>query len=184
MIKCFCDKCKKEIQINELCRVGDETSVKSIRGDILAKFDIAHEFCGECYTKYERLNVSLCKFMEMSNEEIELALYTFKVGDKVITDDGRIGIITDICTCDKCKERGFYEPKVKLEVGLDSIWITDRDKDNGFINFYSIGDQVFGNIDEKCFDRIKEQISERKRELVELEAQLNVARSLKEAEDK
>jgi uncharacterized protein (UPF0218 family) len=134
--------------------------------------------------KYHKVyNIDIKDFMEMSDEEIEFSLYTFKVGDKVVTDDGRVGIITDICTCDSCKKRGFYEPKVKLEVGIGDIWITDTCKNNGFINFYSIGDQVFGNIDEKCFDRIKEQISERKRELVELEAQLNVIQSLKEAED-
>lgn len=36
--------------------------------------------------------------------------YNFKVGDKVVTVYGETGVIVDICTCDNCKERGFYEP--------------------------------------------------------------------------
>jgi hypothetical protein len=183
MIKFFCDKCEKEKPINKMNRIVQEEWAYANGAKVLSFPVAAHDLCEKCYEKYEKLNIDIKDFMEMSDEEIELALYTFKVGDKVITNDGQIGIITDICTCDKCKERGFYEPKVKLEVGLDSIWITDIDKKNGFINLYSIGDQVFGNIDEECFGRIKEQISNRKRELVELEAQLNVVQSLKEVED-
>ena len=185
MIKYYCDKCGKETTGDKIQRVIQYIHAVDSRGNKLAEFPrAAYDLCEECHSKYDKLDLEIKDFMEMSDEEIELALYTFKVGDKVITDDGCIGTITDICTCEPCKKRGFYEPRVKLEVGLDGIWITDTDKNNGFANFYSIGDQVFGNIDEKCIDRIKEQISDRRREIVELEAQLNVVETLKEEKEK
>jgi tryptophanyl-tRNA synthetase len=66
-----------------------------------------------------------------------------------------------------------------MTIGNDQIWITDIDKKNGFISFYQIGDQVFGNVDEEAAERIKERIAELRHELAEYESQLNVVKELK-----
>lgn len=72
----------------------------------------------------------------------------FKIGDEVITSTGKVGRITHICTCDSCKDRGFYEPRVEVDIGNEPIHITVNDKRDNFSSFYKIGDKVFGNIDE------------------------------------
>lgn len=180
MIKFICDKCEADTSGDKIKRVIEKVYARDSRGNKLVGFPAAiHDLCEECHEKYEKLDIDIKNFMKMSEEEIELALYTFKVGDKVITDDGRIGTITGICTCEQCKKRGFYEPKVKLEVGLYDIHITNTDKNDGFRSFYKIGDQVFGNIDEECIERTKRSIADRKSEITCFEAQLNVINTLK-----
>ena len=108
----------------------------------------------------------------------------FKVGDEVLTSTGQVGRITDICTCDKCKERGFYEPKVEVEIGSGVIYITDNDKRVNFRSFYKIGDQVFGNIDEEDLlydiESTKEQVKKLQLKLIEFEAQLDVVKKIKQ----
>ena len=47
--------------------------------------------------------------------------YEFAVGDKVITIDGVVGHVVDVCRCDRCLERGFR----KL------TWRSDADHDVG-----------------------------------------------------
>jgi hypothetical protein len=162
MIKVYCDKCGKEITGN-VNMVSEETKATDLYGNVVAKWKDMFHYCDEC--QYEDLTCG------------------FKVGDQVITDNGRIGVIVDICDCESCKRRGFYEPRVKMEIGEGQIYITDTDKKNGFISFYKIGDQVFGNLDEKwLLDVIKgkkEEIRNMQNNLVELEAQLNVVRMLK-----
>lgn len=180
MVKFYCDKCGKETTGDKIKRVIEDQYACDARGNKLMRFPKAtYDLCEECLGKYEKLNIEIQDFMTMSDEDIELALYTFKVGDEVITDDGRVGTITDICTCEKCKERGFYEPKVTTETGIYDIYITDTDKNNGFISYYKIGDKVFGNVDEKAEKRIKEDIHTRKSELIALETQLDVLSILK-----
>ena len=162
MIKVFCDKCGKEITDN-VNMVTEET--KAFNGEsVVIKFTSAsYQYCDEC----------------MKND----LTCGFKVGDKVITSTGKVGRITDICTCERCKERGFYKPKVEVEIGNDAIYITDNDKRVNFRSFYKIGDKVFGNIDEDDvlynIKSTKEQIKELQSELIELEAQLNVVKMLK-----
>ncbi len=80
----------------------------------------------------------------------------FKIGDEVITSTGEIGRITDICTCDLCKRRGFYEPSVEFTIGGAARYISNNDKKDNFRSFYKIGDKIFGNIDE---DDIKKRIN-------------------------
>lgn len=43
----------------------------------------------------------------------------FNVGDYVETNDGKVGYISHICYCDKCKERGFFEPTIKYTDGSE-----------------------------------------------------------------
>jgi hypothetical protein len=139
--------------------------------------------CDTCYALLEsikdKINIYVTseveKFCNMTDEEIELLRYTFKVGDEVITDDGRVGVITDICDCERCKERGFYEPVVEMKIG-SQIYITDTDKKNGFISYYKIGDRVFGNIDDKYLHSHLKTYTEA---IKEIEAQLNVIEGLK-----
>ena len=181
MIKMYCDKCKSEVQTITRLPHTEAAYAHSVK---IMELKIAeYDLCEECLEKFEKLGVDIDDFMKMSYEEIELALYTFKVGDEVITSDGRVGTITDICTCDKCKERGFYEPRINTETGIYDIWITDTDKNNGFISYYKIGDRVFGNVDEEQIDVIKEDIHTRKHEIIALEAQLDVLKLLKKEKE-
>ena len=94
-----------------------------------------------------------------------------------------MGKIIDICTCDKCRKRGFYEPTVEVEIGNNSIYITDNDKRNNFNSFYKIGDKVFGNIDEEdlLYDikSTKEEVRKLQLKLIELDGQLNMINILK-----
>jgi hypothetical protein len=157
MIKVYCDKCGKEITGN-VNTVTEETQAIDCQDNVVATWtDVVH-YCDEC--QYDELTCG------------------FKVGDKVITDDGRVGIIESFCDCDRCKKRGFYEPNVKMTIGNGQIWITDTDKENGFISFYQIGDRVFGNIDDGAAERIKERIAELRHELAEYESQFNMLKSL------
>ena len=162
MIKFYCDKCGKEIAENVNKEV-EETEAIDLHGAVLAKWAKILHYCDEC--QYQDLTCD------------------FKVGDSVITDDGRYGVIESICDCENCKKRGFYEPRVKMKIGADQIWITDTDKRNGFANFYKIGDQVFGNVDKEF---VKDQIQscmqfirEQNEKLVELKMQLDIVNKLK-----
>ena len=163
MIKVFCDKCGKEITDN-VNTVTEETEAKSYDNTVLMKFaGVSYQYCNEC----------------MENE----LNCGFKVGDEVITSTGEVGRIIDICTCQRCKERGFYEPTVEVEIGNNPIYITDNDKRNGFSSFYKIGDQIFGNIDEDAvkdsIKSVKEQVYKLQSELIELNLQLDVINILK-----
>jgi hypothetical protein len=163
MIKIYCDKCGKEITGN-VHAVEERIEAKDCQGAVITRFkgDTLH-YCDQC--QYEDLTCG------------------FKVGDHVVTSSGQVGIITDICTCDQCKKRGFYEPKVEVTIGTGSIYITDNDRRVNFISFYRIGDHIYGNIDEdSVIDDIKskkEEISDTQRELVELKQQLNTIKRLK-----
>lgn len=163
MIKVFCDKCGKEITDN-VNTVIEEAEAKNCCDNTVMKFaSTLYQYCDEC----------------MEND----LTCGFKVGDEVITSTGEVGKITDICTCDRCKERGFYEPKVEVEIGNENIYITDNDKRVNFRSFYKIGDQVFGNIDEEdlLYDikSTKEEIRKLQLELIELDGQLNMVNILK-----
>lgn len=166
MIKIYCDKCGKEItdHVNE---VAEETEAMDLKGNVVAKWkDNIFHYCDEC--QYDDLTCG------------------FKVGDKVITDDGRVGTIESICDCESCKERGFYEPRVEMEIGDSQIWITNTDKRNGFKNFYKIGDQIFGNLNKQCvIDSIeykKAEVERNRQELDQLKVQLNIVNKLSEGD--
>ena len=163
MIKVYCDKCGKEITDN-VNTVIEETEAKNGCNNTLMKFASAsYQYCDECME-----NGLTCGF---------------KVGDEVITSTGEAGTIISFCTCQFCKERGFYEPTVENEIGNDPIYITDIDKRNGFSSFYKIGDQIFGNIDEDAvkdsIKSVKDQIKKLQHELIELTSQLEVVKKMK-----
>ena len=164
MSKVFCDKCGKEITDN-INTVVEETEAKNCYDNTVMKFTSAsYQYCDECME-----NGFTCGF---------------KVGDEVITSTGEVGKIISFCTCQFCKERGFYEPTVEVEIGNDPIYVTDIDKRNGFSSFYKIGDQVFGNIDEEDLlydiESTKEQVKKLQLKLIGFEAQLDVVKKIKQ----
>lgn len=69
----------------------------------------------------------------------------FKVGDIVIDKNGRTGWINNVCHCDKCKERGFYEPKIQWLDNPDEYdYISIDEYDAGLINrFIRVGEFEF-----------------------------------------
>lgn len=67
----------------------------------------------------------------------------FKVGDEIIDCLGNVGFVRDTCKCDKCKERGFFEPIIEPVGSNDGIYITDYDRNNGFKSYYKIGSRIF-----------------------------------------
>ena len=164
MIKVFCDKCGKEITDN-VNTVIKETEAKNGCNNTVIKFASAsYQYCDECMEKGLTCG--------------------FKVGDEVITSTGEVGKIISFCTCQFCKERGFYEPTVEVEIGNNPIYITDNDKRNNFSSFYKIGDRVFGNIDEDAvkdsIKSVKEQVYKLQCELIELNSQLEVVKKIKQ----
>jgi hypothetical protein len=155
MIKCFCDECGKEITGN-VNTVSETTEITDCFGGVIMELrsGVSH-ICDECKDK---------------------ELYCgFKVGDEVITYEGRVGTIIDICTCPSCRERGFFEPEVQYDDGdIDYIMISDRR--NGFSSFYKIGNQIFGNLDDSYPVARIEILQD---ELRKFKKQLDVIRSLK-----
>lgn len=151
-VKYFCDKCGNECKSN--CTVIPMYAYDA-RGAAIVHFK-NNFLCDECTEKFKLVEDRLEHdedFFDMTDDDIALMEYDFKVGDTVITDTGMVGVIESICDCDRCKARGFYEPKVKVTNGADdTIWITNTDKENGFISFYQIGKYKFGNIDKESVE--------------------------------
>ena len=175
MIKCICDKCGKEVQV-----VHSHTETEDAfdgYGNKIISFNKARcDLCNECNDKFNKLDLDIADFMKLSDKEIDLLLNAFKVGDMVITADGREGVITSVCTCDRCKERGFYEPTIKFEDGgTDYIMISD--KNNGFKSYYQIGNHFFGNLNEESVIRELNEINNRR---ANLESQLATILVLKQ----
>lgn len=180
MIKYFCDRCGREVNFangyTTPPRMKNENGVMHHGGFFI---------CNECYHRWSEVKdrVSDLDFVKMSDGELQPYRCDFKVGDQVITSTGEVGVITSICTCDQCKERGFFEPEVKTELGNWSIWITKNDLNVGFKSFYKIGDHIFGNLDEQSvIDEIeykKESIRDLQKQIHTLELQWSTVRELK-----
>lgn len=127
-------------------------------------------FCDRCGKETNGTHIcEECKAKQLT--------YDFKIGDKIITSDGREGVIQQICTCHKCKERGFYEPVALMDDG-ENLYITAYCKDCGFDDFFQIGDYVFGNLDEY---NVRTSIEKWDQHLSQLHKQLKLIKSLKKA---
>lgn len=165
MIKCICDMCAEEVmQLNRVAK--NEYATDAFGHPIVITKQHIYELCNKCHGRFKRSNLDIAEFMKLPIEDLQLYDCMFEVGDEVITDDGRVGVIESICDCEKCKKRGFYEPMViNREAGTYQIYISDTDKENGFRNFYKIGDNVYGNIDE---DTLLYHINSTREEMREL----------------
>ncbi len=102
--------------------------------------------------------------------------YDFNIGDKVISVEGHVGKIVDICTCEECKKRGFYEPVWVIDCENNSQDYYERYIDiyqaqAGFFGFYQIGKYYFNEFDK---DEVLRQIKYHQRMLMELNEQLKV----------
>lgn len=158
MIKYFCDRCGKEIK-GKVHEITDTTeAIVYHTREVIATWKNVEHICDECNQKDLTCG--------------------FKVGDKVITADGRTGTITDLCTCDRCKERGFYEPTV--DFGDYTDYIMTSDKNDGFKSYYQIGDRVFGNINEESVNKELEEIGERHNKLVKQQSVIYYLKTKKE----
>lgn len=178
MIKYFCDRCGKEMQSGRKIYTG----VYDALGVLITTIETPKHLCEKCGQKLDSIKDKLEHeedFFNMTEEEIRLLSCTFKVGDNVVTSDGRTGVIISICDCDRCKGRGFYEPTVKMDDG-DTEYIMISDKDNGFKSYYKIGDQVFGNLDE---DFVNKEIKEHQNKLMQLYDQRHRIEKLKQRRD-
>ena len=75
---------------------------------------------------------------KMSSMKPLMMLGSLHEGDFVETLDGRVGYIKNICRCEKCRERGFYEPTVHFTDGEEDC-ITKYEAENGFKGYKRIG---------------------------------------------
>lgn len=82
--------------------------------------------------------------------------YEFHVGDEVETIDGMVGKIVGICHCEKCAERGFFEPKWETPDGKYSDYITVYQKNCCFPDYRRIGKYVWDH--ETDEEKINENI--------------------------
>ena len=71
--------------------------------------------------------------------------YEFRVGDEVETVDGMSGKIVSICHCERCAERGFFEPKWETLDGKYSDYITVNQLNLGFPYYRRIGKYVWNH---------------------------------------
>jgi hypothetical protein len=97
--------------------------------------------------------------------------YEFEIGDKVITTEGEIGRIVNICRCDRCAERGFYEPIWRRDYDGWEDYITIADIEIGFTGFYQIGKYHFRDFDK---EEVMREMAYYEEELKRLRNQLKV----------
>ena len=71
--------------------------------------------------------------------------YEFCVGDEVEAVDGMVGKIVSICHCERCAERGFFEPKWETTDGEYSDYITVNQANRGFPYYRRIGKYVWNH---------------------------------------
>ena len=75
---------------------------------------------------------------KMSSTKLLMVPGSLHEGDYVETSDGRVGYVKGICRCEKCRERGFYEPIVHFTDGEEDC-ITKYEAENGFKGYKRIG---------------------------------------------
>ena len=106
---------------------------------------------------------------------MDIKEYKFKIGDDVITTDGKRGKIFDICTCSQCLERGFCEPIWITEDDNDRNYITIETAIRGFREYYQIGEYRFNDFDKS---EILGTMALYEKELKQLKKQLKVIEDL------
>ena len=98
---------------------------------------------------------------------MKISDYVFNVGDEVISVGGIRGTIRYVCDCEKCAERGFFEPE--WEHDNEYEYITKFEATIGFPGYYKIGNYYFNPLDrgyvereiadhEASIDRLKKQL--------------------------
>lgn len=93
--------------------------------------------------------------------------YEFRVGDEVETVDGMSGKIISICHCERCAERGFFEPRWETPDGKYSDYITVNQANWGFPYYRRIGKYVWNHDadEEKSTKNIFEKDNEKMKEI-------------------
>lgn len=71
--------------------------------------------------------------------------YNFKVGEEVIDTYGRKGTIIEVCHCEQCEARGFYEPIIEWEYCLTPDMPSNLAEAKGFPSIHSIGNRIFND---------------------------------------
>ena len=107
--------------------------------------------------------------------------YKFEIGDTVITTEGEKGAIISICKCNRCEERGFYEPTCIMEGDSNEKYITIGDAICGFHGYYKIGKYHFHDFDKS---EVLGSMAYYEKELKKLKKQLKVIESLEEYNNK
>ena len=102
--------------------------------------------------------------------ENEMMAYKFKPGDEVVTTEGVKGKIIDICDCQNCFDRGFFEPRWIDEAGNEQ-YIDLYQALNGFPSYHKIGDYIFNDFDK---GEVLAEMASYERELKRLRKQLKV----------
>lgn len=99
--------------------------------------------------------------------------YKFKVGDKVVTTEGVVGKITQICNCHMCVERGFYEPFWEKEDGSYGNYISKITAEIGFNGYYQIGEYRFNDFDKgevlRCMASCEDELKQLRKQLKVIE---------------
>lgn len=93
--------------------------------------------------------------------------YEFRVGDEVETVDGMAGKIVSICHCERCAERGFFEPRWETLDGKYSDYITVNQANWGFPYYRRIGKYVWNHDanEEKSTKNIFKKENEKMKEI-------------------
>ena len=108
------------------------------------------------------------------------AKYNFKVGDEVVTIEGVTGVITNICHCSSCFERGYYEPVWTSHEDGSEHYITVFDRNVGFLDYHRIGDYIFCNLEKSC---VLSEIAYHENEVKKLRKRLGLIERLEEEEN-
>lgn len=93
--------------------------------------------------------------------------YEFRVDDEVETVDGMAGKIVSICHCERCAERGFFEPRWETLDGKYSDYITVNQANWGFPYYRRIGKYVWNHDanEEKSTKNIFKKENEKMKEI-------------------
>ena len=120
--------------------------------------NLGYRFLGSIqYSEYVKLSF---EEIQIPNRLIENNIpdIKFHIGDFVEDRDGKIGYISDICHCDECKERGFFEPTIQYLDGT-SDYISNYSVKRISKDYKQIGIQKFDNdYFEKEIENLKHQL--------------------------